>query len=93
MNIVHQKNMMAISELLSPSQEHASGLWIQTREEMFQEITQQNNLVNLSAPDHCKVEVLPQPSYSDFITAADVVPNYIRDKGSGDSNTYERALC
>lgn len=92
MKIVHQKNMMSISELLNPRKEHASGLEIWTPEEIFQEITQRNNQVNSPAPEDCEVEVPPKPAYSDFIKAADVVLNYVRDEGSEEANTCARAL-
>lgn len=54
MKIVHQKDVMSISKLLNPSQNHASGLEVWTTEKIFQEIQPNNNHVHMPAPDTTK---------------------------------------
>lgn len=92
LNIVHRNNMMLVSKLLNPHNQHASGLETWTLEEFFQAIEKHNDNTYNPALKQSRVEVPTWPAYSDLLKFEDVVTNYLGEEDSEEAKACGRAL-
>lgn len=93
LKIVRKNNMMSISELLNPAEEHGCGLETWTPEEIFEEINQRNETDDINTLQIFEDEVPPRPSYSNMLKSADLLINYLRHEESEEAKSCVKVLC